>query len=301
MTHKTYSFACSPFEFTLALLLAVGAAPVSAQASILSSETFTIIGTGGGGGSGSATSGMFLSDGTVWAGGGAVGLQGPSSFNPFVPGFHPTAGNVAFKFNVGSAVDALDATYGAGNWTIDNAKLTFQYTIYANNTRFGGGPGNFDIYWVGKDDWTAASGGTLNPPYVTTEAALSAWSGNQALIGSPYYGWNTPTYTGSTTNYGNWATDKTGDRQATVSYDLAPAPDFVEDILSASASGDANVSLYLMAASDTLGITIFTGGASVLPTLSFDVVPAAVPVPAAVWLFGSALAGLGVIGRRKAV
>lgn len=70
--NKTHSFACRPF--TLALLLAAGTAPVSAQASILSSEAFTIIGTGGGGGSGSATSGMFLSDGTVWAGGGAVGL-----------------------------------------------------------------------------------------------------------------------------------------------------------------------------------------------------------------------------------
>lgn len=33
--------------------------------------------------------------------------------------------------------------------------------------------------------------------------------------------------------------------------------------------------------------------------LSVAAVPAAVPVPAAVWLFGSALAGMGIIGRRR--
>ena len=34
--------------------------------------------------------------------------------------------------------------------------------------------------------------------------------------------------------------------------------------------------------------------------LDFSVTPSAVPVPAAVWLFGSALLGLGVVKRRKA-
>ena len=42
-----------------------------------------------------------------------------------------------------------------------------------------------------------------------------------------------------------------------------------------------------------------TAARGVLATFSLN--PTAVPVPAAVWLFGSALAGLGVFGRRKTV
>jgi len=77
---------------------------------------------------------------------------------------------------------------------------------------------------------------------------------------------------------------------------------FINDILSASATGaNQAASLYLMATSNTLGMIIFTGGqGQALPSLSFDVVSASpVPLPAAVWLFGSALAGMGMVGRRK--
>ena len=41
-------------------------------------------------------------------------------------------------------------------------------------------------------------------------------------------------------------------------------------------------------------------GFSTYPFASGTIVPAAVPIPAAVWLFGSALLGLGAIKRRKA-
>jgi probable HAF family extracellular repeat protein len=50
------------------------------------------------------------------------------------------------------------------------------------------------------------------------------------------------------------------------------------------------------------GIIVGWAGSTLDPTVraSFKLTPSAVPVPGAVWLFGSALAGLGVIGRRKA-
>lgn len=201
-------------------------------------------------------------------------------------GGHTVPANETFRFNVGSTVDALNSTYGADNWTIDNLTLTFA-SSYArqNNARFGTGSGSFDIYWVGNDNW-AQSKGTLsdrqlNPIYASTAAELSTWSGNQALLGSE-------TFTVAGSSYVN------------LSYSLAASSLFVNDILSASATGgNQAASLYLMATSSSLAMIIFTGGqGQALPTLSFDVV-SAVPVPGAVWLFGSALTGLVLFGRRR--
>jgi len=51
--------------------------------------------------------------------------------------------------------------------------------------------------------------------------------------------------------------------------------------------------------------SIYLGGAGVgnwsqnLADYKLNITTSAVPVPAAVWLFGSALAGMGIIGRRK--
>jgi hypothetical protein len=55
--------------------------------------------------------------------------------------------------------------------------------------------------------------------------------------------------------------------------------------------------MFYSASSDPLADSDLNGG-SVLG-VSFDGTTAAVPVPAAAWLFGSALAGLTVARRRK--
>lgn len=239
-----------------------------------------------------------------------MGVQGPDS--PTVGGGSALAANSLFKFNVGSFVDSLNLAYGTGNWEVSNVKLTFQYTLYANNNRFNAGAGTFDIYWVANDSWVQIgldkvneTTPNTNPAYATSAAGLSTWSGGQALLSSEYYDWTTPGYTGTNAdiNTSVWVTDKTGVRQSTLSYDLGSNSTFLNDILTASASGDANISLYLMSTSDTLGITIFTGGTSgpgsTLPTLTFDVVSVPEPGAGALILLGAGSGFLLWLRRRS--
>ena len=281
----------SKIKFTI-VLAAASALAAAASAQVLTTESFAIS-SGAGGSGGAQTSDMIFSDGTSWSGG-AVGLQGASGFNNLSG--HTAAANVSFKYNLGATVDSLNNTYGAGNWTVANTKLTFQYTLYANNSRFNAGAGGFNIYWVGNDNWTQ---GTANPAYATSESALAAWAGSDALLGSEYYNWTTPSYTGTYADLGTsaWVTDKTGARQSTLSYGLGLDSSFVSDILSASASSDPNLSLYLMPTSDSLGLCIFTGGGGSLPTLTFDVVAAPEPSAMAMSVFG--LAGFVAVRRWK--
>ena len=261
-----------------------GAAP-------LVSLNFVISSGAGQSGNGTATSAMVMSDGTSWSGG-AVGVQGPHSTK--LGGGNPLAANQAFKFSVGAAVDTLNATYGAGNWTIANPQLTVQYTLYANNTRFGGGAGTFDIYWVARDSWVQ---GTSTPIFARDAATLATWSTGQALLASESFNWTTPGYTGTAADATTaaWVTDKSGAKQATVSYPLGLDSAWISDMTGATAGVDPNISLYLMATSDTMGMTIFTGGGNSLPTLSFDVV--AVPEPASLGLVGCA--GIWLLGIRR--
>lgn len=269
----------------IALAASLGA---PAHAELLTHASVSVLNSGGAGGSGASTTDMVFasygSDGWGWAGG-AGGVQGNQAVTN--TGGNSLAANEALKFNLGTTVDNLNAAYGAGNWTVDNLTLSFasSYNVQ-NNSRFGRGSGSFDIYWVGNDGWAQSKGTTtdkqLNPIYAADAATLANWSGNHSLLVSEYF-------------------NATGSGYVNLSYALPLDTLLVNDILTSSA-GDANqaTSLYLMGTSGTLGMIIFTGGqGQALPTLSFDVVSAPVPVPAAVWLFGSALAGLGLLGRRK--
>lgn len=285
---KTKKTGTHPVVLPLAAVIASLLAG-TAQAALLTQASVSIQNSGGLGGAGASTSDMifdrYSSDGWGWAGG-AGGVQGSQAITN--TGGTTVPANEIFKFNVGATIDSLNATYGAGNWTIDNPTLTFasSYAVQ-NNSRFGRGAGSFDIYWVGNDNW-AQSRGTetdrqLNPVYATNAAELAPWAGSQSLLGSEFF-------SNSGTGYVN------------LSYSLAENLPFLNDILSASATGaNQAASLYLMATSSTLGMIIFTGGqGQALPTLSFDVISASpVPVPAAVWLFGSALGGMGMVGWRK--
>jgi len=269
--------------------------PSGAGGAVLTTGSFVISSGAGQTGAGASTSCMIMSDGSSWSGG-AVGVQGVNTTG--LLSTPPPASNVTFKFGVGSFVDSLNTAYGSGNWAVDNIQLTFQYTLYANNSRFGGGAGDFDIYWVANDAWVQ---GTSTPVYATSESGLSSWAGAESLVAAGYYSWSTPSYQGTASDKGTsvWVTDKTGTRQSTMSCFLDATSDFLADITTASAGGDANVSLYLMAMSDAVGLTIFTGGAGILPTLTFDVV--SIPEPGILDLIG---VGGGVfaflLGRRGA-
>lgn len=243
---------------------------------------------------------------STWGEKGAEGVEGSQSIYPNGSGGYVNnpASILALKFNVGSLTDSLNSTYGAGNWTISSPTLTFQYTYYANNPVFGAGAGTFETYWVANDSWQFSNAGSAGnslgaSKYVAgTDAAFAAnatdlatWAGSDADLGSTTYNWLSPA---NNPNYSSWSTDKSLANQGMLTDNLSTASAFVTDILSASATSNPNVSLYLMPTSNTLGLCIFTGGGNVTPTLSFNVI--SVPEPAAL---ATLLAALPVMAYRR--
>jgi hypothetical protein len=278
--------------FSLSMFFALAS---GAGATLLTSESFALPSSGGSQGSGVTTQDMVYqsynsTDGWGWAGGQAA-VQGSSAVHGTPPNTTSViAANEAFKFNVGSAVDTLNSTYGVGNWTIANATLSFSSSTggYEQvNSRFGHGSGSYDIYWVANDSWVQSKGTLdpldreLNPVYASSSGALSDWAGSLALLASAYF-------------------SDTGSGYISVSDTLALDPLFVNDILTASASGDSNMSLYIMGMSDTIGMSIFTGGQNqAVPDLRFDVVDVApVPIPGTILLFGPGLAALVAVRKK---
>jgi hypothetical protein len=243
---------------------------------------------------------------TTWGEKGAAGLQGDLSVYPSGSGYvNNPASTVQFKFNVGAVADSLNATYGAGNWTIAAPSISMQYTYYANNSIFGGGAGTFETYWVANDSWAFGNGAAagnrygdfkyvpgVDPAYATDAASLLNWAGSEADLGSTTYNWLSPA---GNPNYGGWSTDKTGLNQGMLTDNLAADPQLVNDITTATAASNPNVSFYLIPTSDTLGLTIFTGGGQVTPTFSFEVT--SVPEPAALALAG--MLGAAALLRRR--
>jgi hypothetical protein len=286
----------------------VVAAVLPARAAVLTSESF-FLPSGPGNPAAAPYMDMIVNTSpiTTWGEKGAVGLQGPQSIYPSGSSYvNNPASTVTFKFNIGSAVDSLNATYGAGNWTIANPKLTLQYTYYANNPIFGGGAGSFETYWVANDTWAFGNGAPsgnpyssntyvpgTDPAYATDSASLLSWAGHAADLGSTTYNWLSPT---ANPHYTSWSTDKTGPNQGLLTDNLAANPQLIADVTSAGTASNPNVSLYLIPNTSMLGLTIFTGGGNVTPQLSFDVV--SVPEPAT--CFALSLGAMLAFPRRRA-
>ena len=270
------SSACAVALFVLLAISGVYADDSADHPVFLAHVSVSILSFAGGHGNGASTSDMvfasFGPDGWGWAGG-AGAVQGSSALHYNGDGTTSSiiAANEAFKFNVGPVVDSLNAQYGAGNWTVANPTLSLASSYAAfPNPRFGQGAGSFAIFWVANNNW-AQSAGTpgdtqLNPVYATSKEELSGWAGDLSLLGREFFANQGIEYVnGAITEFVNLA------------YALAPHRDFVDDILSASATGShQTVTLYLMATDPGLGMLIFTGGPGFapqpLPTLSFDIV-----------------------------
>jgi hypothetical protein len=280
----------------VALAFSAGSAG-SARAGLLTTESF-FLPSGAGNPASAPYMDMLVNTSpsvTDWGVKGAIGLQGPSSqFYNGTSYVNVPASTVAFKFNIGAAIDSLNAAYGAGNWTISSPALTVQYTYYANNNIFGGGAGSFETYYVANNNWAFGNGGSAgnsygssnyvsgtDPAYANSAATLLTWAGSQADLGSTTYNWLSPA---SNPNYTSWSTAKTGPNQGLLAANLYADPLLVGAITSASAAGNPNVSLYLTPDSSTLGLTIFTGGGNQTPELSFNVVSA--PEPASIGMAG---------------
>jgi hypothetical protein len=299
-----------PIPSLLMALLALGA--FRSDAVVLTSKSFTLQ-------SGPGTGAAFLDEVAntssglaTWGQKGAFGLQGSQSV--FYNGssyVNEPPSVVAMKFAIGSVVDNLNQTYGAGNWTIANPKLTMQYTYYANNSVFGGGAGSFKTYVIQNNSWQFSNVGTggsgsfqtyqagTDPIFATDAATLATWSGGQADLGNTAYNWLSPpdiTVGPSTTNpnWSSWQTAGTGSpNRGLITANFALDPLLVSDVTAAT-TANPNVSFYLMPNDNTIGVCIFTGGGDSVPALSFDVV--SVPEPAC----GMAvIAVAGLLIRRK--
>jgi len=251
----------------------------------------------------------------TWGERGACGLQGNQSIYPSGSSYVTQPPSVvAMKFNIGSTIDTLNTTYGAGNWTISNPKITLQYTYYANNSNFGAGAGTFETYVIQNNSWYFSNNGTggpglfngytpgEDPIYAADPGTLATWSGGQADLGSTTYKWLSPpgVSVGPSTvnpNYSSWSTDKTGVNQGLLTDTLANDPLLVSDVTGATAAANANVSFYMIPNDATLGICIFTGGGTSEPTLNFEV--DGVPEPSSIALAGLC-AGAALLRRRRA-
>lgn len=169
-------------------------------------------------------------------------------------------------------------TLTAAEFNTANGRMTwFAAQAWADYLSFGG-----------YSDWRVPTGQAgCNAGFTCTNSEMASWFA--ALGGVPNsYLMDTPSFPGSTTIvpgthnayyallsnvelYGYWtATEQTGFPRGAYSYSTHGY----------QASGDKTLQISTL--------LVRTGDVS------------AVPLPSAVWLFGSALAGLGVIGRRKA-
>ncbi|WP_101756681.1 VPLPA-CTERM sorting domain-containing protein [Oceanicoccus sp. KOV_DT_Chl] len=117
-----------------------------------------------------------------------------------------------------------------------------------------------------------------------TQSAVSGVIGDANHLGLAQYGLNLG---GGTVN---------GD--GTISLGLCGAPDAVGFALSPTCLGDSNTAGVF--GDNTLGATVLGSSASIYLAGNITLTEvAAVPVPAAAWLFGSALLGLSTVGRRR--
>jgi hypothetical protein len=208
-------------------------------------------------------------------------------------------------YNSASIKAGFDAQYGAGNWHVTDVQLKW-YTNFdipgvpANNNQFNvPATGYFNIAYFGNDGWfnpaTAGASGLTNPDLTWNSVygggTYSNLFSGQVLEGTFHYPGGT--YNGTTDCY------SVPDSCAPRYWDLSLTSDLANDI----ASG-GYLSFHGYAADDQVVYLVnqlTKPGAHPQIFVTADAgasAPAAVPLPAAFWLFGSALAGLGVIGRR---
>lgn len=184
------------------------------------------------------------------------------------------------RFNLASFVAAMDAAFGAGAWEIEDAVLDLTEQGAPNNPFFNRGVGQFEVRWLASDAWAEGTG-TPNAP--TTDGVSFS---SEALLLQPAL----DTTLGIFTNLG---------ADGSLALDLSLPAAFVDDILAAGP-----VSLFLTAASDTVGFTFNSSdiAAPRLPPvlrLTADAAQAAIPEPASAAILGAGLAMAGALRRRR--
>jgi len=192
------------------------------------------------------------------------------------------------QWNTAGAATQFDTTFGAGNWHITNVAMNLASNFgdqgeQPNNAVFNTiNGGQFNVQWISNNSWIEGSGSGMgtapgNPPSVTF--------GNKG----------TTLLTGTSANLGTFTYTPPGDN-IYLKYNLALDANLVNSI-----GTGALTSLYFTAADDQVGY-LFNAKSYAQNHPEFIItadVGAPVPIPAAVWLFGSGLAAMAGLARRN--
>lgn len=190
------------------------------------------------------------------------------------------------RYDTTAAIAQFDADYGAGNWVIQSIQLSLREQAFPNSPNLTRGAGDFEVTWIGNDDWSEGFG-TANGPGTATGNELD-WTRGQTLLDG-----NVDQSLGVFSSL-----YATGRRL----YSLGLDASFLSDV----ESGGNDVTLRLTPADDTIGYTlnsednIFNDTNPDLfqtrkPLMIIEAV--AIPEPATAMLLG--LVGVGAIRRRR--
>ena len=175
------------------------------------------------------------------------------------------------KFDTSSAKSSFDATYGAGNWTLQS--ITLQLTAGAPNNPVFNSPaaaGQFSVTWIADDSWIE---GTGNPSAPTTTGI--AFNNQPSLAGAA--GLGTFSYNGATSGQ--------------TTYTLGLAPEFAADV-----SAGNLVSLHFLAADSSVAYVFNSVNNSTVGNRPVLAITAGTPEPATLSLLA---AGVLFLARGK--
>jgi len=163
-----------------------------------------------------------------YGGGGALSVSGAAAVNG--AGQQNGAFDTLMRFSMSDAMSTLDAALGQ-DWIVTGARLVVTEMAIPDNEIFNRGVGQFEIFWMGSDDWIE---GTGRPNTPTNDGVT--WQDMPAILNS-----NADVSLGAFTNTG---------ANTRVSFPLKLAEQFIVDMRSS-----AEVSLYLTASSSNIGFT----------------------------------------------
>ncbi len=188
------------------------------------------------------------------------------------------------RYDTTAAIAQFDSDYGVGNWVIQSIQLSLREQAFPNSPNLTRGAGNFEVTWIGNDDWSEGFG-TANAPSTATGNELD-WARGQTLLDG-----NVDQSLGVFSSL-----YQTGRRL----YSLGLDASFLNDV----ESGGNDVTLRLTPADGTIGYTfnsednIFDNPdpfQSRWPLMVIEAV--AIPEPATALLLG--LVGVGALRRRR--
>ena len=191
------------------------------------------------------------------------------------------------RWDTSSAVSQFNTAFGTGNWQITDISLNLASNFgdqgeQPNNAIFNTiNAGQFNVKWISNNSWIEGTGSGMgtppgNPPSVTFNNA------------------NTTILTGSSASVGTFMYTPPGDNLVRT-YSLALDPNLVNSVKAGGLT-----SLYFTAADDQINYLFNSKTFSTNhPFFVVTADVAAVPLPAAVYLFGTGVVGLVGIARRN--